>query len=173
MLTGYHSKWRVSNEEKEANREAKLEAKDAYEMEHRGQFELIYPPNKDDEAAVEKYERILNKSREIYEDSIMMKRRDLGFIENKSTKELQMMSKTGGLKKDLKLKTKGDPKGTPVVPGSKFKDRLMQTPLYSGGSQDEPGEVTEDYCESMLENMQHSRMPRPGEYEGSGIYAAS
>lgn len=54
-----------------------------------------------------------------------MKRRDLGFIENKSTKELQMMSKTGGLKKDLKLKTKGDPKGTPVVPGSKFKDRLM------------------------------------------------
>lgn len=36
MLTGYHSKWRVSNEEKEANREAKLEAKDAYEMEHRG-----------------------------------------------------------------------------------------------------------------------------------------
>jgi tubulin polyglutamylase TTLL6/13 len=76
MLTGYNTKWRVTNDEKEAMKEAKMQAKDQMEMDNKGQYELLYPPAKGDEEAAERYDRILTKAREVYEESVMMKRKE-------------------------------------------------------------------------------------------------
>ena len=67
-------KQKVSPEEKEALREKKLRIKDKYETTHLGNYEMLYPLKKGQDEKqdnlMEKYDMLLAKSKEIWEESI-------------------------------------------------------------------------------------------------------
>ncbi|CDW87803.1 tubulin-tyrosine ligase family protein [Stylonychia lemnae] len=67
-------KQKVSQEEREALREKKLRLKDKYETNHLGNYEMLYPLKKGadeySDQLMEKYDLLLVKSKEIWEESI-------------------------------------------------------------------------------------------------------
>lgn len=70
MLTGFNTKNKITQEEKDLIREKKQALKDKHERENMGQFEHLYPldPRASDEK-VSKYEALFVKAREVFEES--------------------------------------------------------------------------------------------------------
>ena len=64
----------MNQEEKEQQREKKLKIKDKYEQANLGGYEMLYPLRRgvtpEDDQLMDKYEFLLAKSKEIWEESI-------------------------------------------------------------------------------------------------------
>ncbi len=71
MLVG---KTKLNQEEKEQIRDKKLKLKDKYEQANLGGYEMLYPLKRgvvpEDDALMDKYDFLLAKSKEIWEESI-------------------------------------------------------------------------------------------------------
>lgn len=67
-------KTKMNQEEKEQQRDKKLKIKDKYEQANLGGYEMLYPikrgVNTEDDALMDKYDFLLAKSKEIWEESI-------------------------------------------------------------------------------------------------------
>ena len=67
-------KTKLNQEEKEVQREKKLKVKDKFEQANLGGYEMLYPlkrgANAEDDSLMDKYELLLAKSKEIWEESI-------------------------------------------------------------------------------------------------------
>lgn len=67
-------KTKMNQEEKEQQREKKLKIKDKFEQANLGGYEMLYPlrrgVNTEDDALMDKYDYLLAKSKEIWEESI-------------------------------------------------------------------------------------------------------
>jgi len=64
----------MNQEEKDQQREKKLKLKDKYEQSNLGGYEMLYPIRRgitpEDDSLMDKYEFLLAKSKEIWEESI-------------------------------------------------------------------------------------------------------
>jgi hypothetical protein len=67
-------KTKMNQEEKEQQREKKLKIKDKYEQANLGGYEMLYPLKRgvvpEDDTLMDKYDYLLAKSKEIWEESI-------------------------------------------------------------------------------------------------------
>jgi hypothetical protein len=101
MLTGFNPKWRVSNEEKEAAREKRILVKDQFELENKGQFEVLYPAARGEPDV---YEHILKKAKEVCDETVGTKKRFEAVEE--ANKKAMNKTITGTLKGGIKKSTK-------------------------------------------------------------------
>ena len=83
-----NGKIKLTNDEKERLREKKLKVKDKFEMNNLGNYEFLYPlpigENEDNDMLMDKYDDLLIKSKEIWEESIS----GGGYIKKKETEPL-------------------------------------------------------------------------------------
>ena len=78
----------MTNDEKERIREKKLRVKDKFEMNNLGNFEFLYPlpseENEENEMLMDKYDNLLVRSKEIWEESIS----GGGYVKKRETEPL-------------------------------------------------------------------------------------
>ena len=86
MLVG---KTKLNQEEKDIQREKKLKVKDKFEQANLGGYEMLYPLKRglisEDDALMDKYEFLLAKSKEIWEESIA----GGGYVKRKDNKDAE------------------------------------------------------------------------------------
>ena len=86
MLVG---KTKLNQEEKDIQREKKLKVKDKFEQANLGGYEMLYPLKRglipEDDALMDKYEFLLAKSKEIWEESIA----GGGYVKRKDNKDTE------------------------------------------------------------------------------------
>lgn len=101
VLTG---KIKLTNDEKEKLREKKLKVKDKFEMNNLGNYEFLYPlpfgENEENDMLMDKYDNLLIKSKEIWEESIsgggyIKKKETEALPKDKDTKSSKPMSSQG------------------------------------------------------------------------------